>query len=44
MGAGFNRVVWNSSDAVGRPVPSGIYIARLITPEYTRTVKMTLLK
>ncbi|MEE9161810.1 MAG: T9SS type A sorting domain-containing protein, partial [Candidatus Neomarinimicrobiota bacterium] len=44
MGAGFNRVVWNSSDAAGRPVPSGIYIARLITPEYTRTVKMTLLK
>ncbi|UCD37354.1 MAG: tandem-95 repeat protein [Fidelibacterota bacterium] len=44
VGAGYNKVVWNSSDATGRPVPSGVYIARLITPEYTQTMKMSLVR
>jgi len=42
--AGYNKVVWNSADATGRPVPSGIYFARLVTPEYTHTIKMTLIR
>jgi len=25
-------------------MPSGIYIARLVTPEYTKSIKMVLLK
>ena len=42
--AGYNKVVWNSGDAFGRPVPSGIYFARLITPEYTHVIKMSLIR
>ena len=42
--SGYNKVVWNSSDAFGRPVPSGIYFARLITPEYTHVIKMSLIR
>ena len=44
MHAGYNRVIWNSADASGRPVPSGIYFARMVTPQFTRTIKMSLLK
>ena len=44
ISAGYNKVVWNSSDASGRPVPSGIYFARLITPEYTHVIKMSLIR
>ncbi|MFC1583782.1 FlgD immunoglobulin-like domain containing protein, partial [Candidatus Neomarinimicrobiota bacterium] len=33
--------IWDGRDANGRSVPSGIYIARLATPEYS---KMLLLK
>ena len=29
---------------VFRPVPSGIYFARLVTPEYAKSIKMVLLK
>ena len=44
MGAGAHRAVWNGRDAVGRLLPSGIYLARMVTPEYTKSVKMVLLK
>ncbi|MEE9465354.1 MAG: Ig-like domain-containing protein, partial [Candidatus Neomarinimicrobiota bacterium] len=43
-GAGFKRVAWNSSDASGRPVPSGLYFARIVTPEYAHIIKMTLIR
>ena len=42
--AGFQRVVWGGWDARGRDVPTGIYIARLVTPAYTKSIKMVLLK
>ncbi len=42
--AGYQQVVWEGRTAAGREVPSGIYIARLVTPEYTRSVKMLLLR
>ncbi|MFC1547207.1 Ig-like domain-containing protein [Candidatus Neomarinimicrobiota bacterium] len=41
---GYNKVMWNSSDAFGRPVPSGVYIARMLAPEYTRVIKMTIVR
>jgi hypothetical protein len=48
---GYHRVVWNSRDRFGRELPSGIYIARLlvpptagVTPAYTRSIKLVLLK
>ncbi|MFC1620629.1 Ig-like domain-containing protein, partial [Candidatus Neomarinimicrobiota bacterium] len=41
---GYRSVVWQGLDNRGRLVPSGIYIVRLVTPEYTRSIKMVLLK
>ena len=44
LSAGYHKVVWAGLDAFGRPVPSGTYIARLVTPDYTKSIKMVLLK
>jgi len=48
---GYHKIVWNGKDKLHKEVPSGIYIARLlipptagVTPEYTRSIKMLLLK
>ena len=41
---GYHQVIWNGRTAIGREVPTGIYIARLVTPEYTKFIKMVLLK
>ena len=42
--AGYQRVDWNGRDARGREVPTGLYIARMVTLEYTKSIKMVLLK
>ncbi|MCH8327546.1 MAG: tandem-95 repeat protein [Candidatus Marinimicrobia bacterium] len=42
--AGYHQVVWNGRDRFGRNAPSGIYIARMVTPSYTKAIKMVLLK
>ncbi len=42
--AGYHRAVWDGQDASGRPVPTGLYITRLFTPGYTRSIKLVLLK
>jgi hypothetical protein len=39
MEPGHHEVQWN-----GQQLPSGIYIARLVTPEYSKSIKMVLLK
>jgi hypothetical protein len=44
MEPGYHHVQWDGRDAGGRQVPSGIYIARLVTPEYSKSIKMVLLK
>ena len=44
MEAGFQQVIWDGRTASGREVPSGIYIARMITPRYHKSMKMVLLK
>lgn len=41
---GDHQIIWDGSTEHGRHIPSGIYIARLVTPEYTRSIKMVLLK
>ncbi|MCK4577850.1 MAG: T9SS type A sorting domain-containing protein [Candidatus Marinimicrobia bacterium] len=41
---GFNEVQWFGQGAMGRQVASGIYIARLVTPEYSKSIKMVLMK
>ncbi|MFB0517200.1 MAG: right-handed parallel beta-helix repeat-containing protein [Candidatus Neomarinimicrobiota bacterium] len=44
MAPGYHQTKWNGRDKSGREVPSGIYIARLVTPEYSQAIKMVLLK
>jgi len=44
MEAGPRQIVWNGKTADGREVPTGIYIARLITPAATRSIKLVLLR
>ena len=42
--AGLHRVHWNGRDDTGRPLASGIYLYRLVTPESAQTLKLTLLR
>ncbi|MEE9466379.1 MAG: T9SS type A sorting domain-containing protein [Candidatus Neomarinimicrobiota bacterium] len=42
--AGFHRQVWNARDAQGRELPTGMYIAFIATPEFTKSIKVVLLK
>lgn len=44
MVAGYHRVVWDGRNESGQLLPSGIYIARLVTPEYGKSIKMVLMK
>ncbi len=41
---GYYQVVWNGRSAEGREVPTGIYIARLTTPTYAKSIKLVLLR
>ena len=41
---GVHELIWDGLDQLGRQVPSGLYIARLVTPEYSKSIKMLLLK
>jgi hypothetical protein len=44
MEPGYHQTQWNGRDQQGRNVPSGVYIAHLVTPEYSKSIKMVLLK
>ncbi|UCD37550.1 MAG: VCBS repeat-containing protein [Fidelibacterota bacterium] len=44
MEPGYQQVVWSGKNAASLEVPSGIYIALLVTPEYSKSIKMLLLK
>jgi len=44
MAAGSHRVIWNGKDESGRSVSSGIYMYRMETPGYSKTLKMMLMK
>jgi len=37
-------VLWNGKTVDGTENPTGIYIARMVTPAYTKSIKMVLLK
>ncbi len=44
MEPGYHQAQWNVRNSGGRELPSGIYIARLVTPEYSKAIKMVLMK
>ncbi len=44
MGAGYHHQVWNGRDRNGRELPTGMYIALLVTPEFKKSIKIVLLK
>jgi hypothetical protein len=42
--AGYHKAVWDATDDLGRPLSGGLYIYRINTGEYSKTMKMLLLK
>jgi choice-of-anchor B domain-containing protein len=44
VAAGSHRAVWNGRDEAGRPVATGVYFAKLVTADGTRTRKVTLMR
>ncbi|MFC1481880.1 leucine-rich repeat domain-containing protein [Candidatus Neomarinimicrobiota bacterium] len=42
--AGYHQLRWSGRAANGSSVPTGMYFARLVTPEYSKSIKMLLLK
>lgn len=44
LAPGYHQASWDGRDATGRVIPSGIYLARLESPQYSATRKMLLLK
>ncbi|UCH63824.1 MAG: carboxypeptidase regulatory-like domain-containing protein [Fidelibacterota bacterium] len=44
MSPGRHRVIWNGRSASGRDVPTGLYIIRMVAPEYTKSIKAVYLK
>ncbi|UCH63248.1 MAG: T9SS type A sorting domain-containing protein [Fidelibacterota bacterium] len=41
---GYHQIQWDGRDRDGGEVPTGVYIARLVTTEYSKSIKMVLLK
>jgi len=44
MEAGRYRVVWGGRCIDGQQTPSGMYLARLVAPDYTKAVKLVMMK
>ncbi len=44
MQPGYFDVVWDGRTTSGAAVAAGVYFARVVTPDYSRTIKMLLLK
>ncbi|MFC1619098.1 hypothetical protein ACFL45_04050 [Candidatus Neomarinimicrobiota bacterium] len=42
--AGYYEAIWKDRTSFGNGLPYGIYITRLTTPEYNKSIKMVLLK
>ena len=41
---GHHQIKWDGKANLGRQIPSGIYIARLVAPKFTKSLKMLLIK
>ncbi|NOZ75466.1 MAG: T9SS type A sorting domain-containing protein [FCB group bacterium] len=44
LGAGVYRMVWNGKNNQGQSAPTGLYFARMKTPQYSQTIKMLMMK
>lgn len=44
LGCGDHREIWDGLDAAGRPMPSGLYVARLRAGGVTEAIKLTLVR
>ena len=44
MNPGKYSIIWNGTDNLGMPLSSGVYIYRLVTPEFSQSKKLILLK
>ncbi len=44
MDPGWQTIIWNGRTIDGREVPTGLYIARLVTPTATKTIKLVMMK
>ncbi len=44
MEAGMHEITWEGTDSRNRSVGSGVYMFRMVTPEYDKTIKSLLLK
>ncbi len=42
--AGWQSVIWDGRDAAGREVPTGMYLARLVTPQGVKAIKLVMMK
>ena len=42
--AGRHEISWDGTDGSGKSVPSGTYLYRIVTPDFTQTRRMTLVK
>ena len=42
--AGRYSVLWNGTNKFGQPLSSGVYIYRIVSPSFTKTHKLVLLK
>jgi len=44
LGAGYHQVSWKGANEAGQKVSAGVYLVRMVTPEFTGTRKMTVLR
>jgi len=44
MEPGYHEICWNGKMRAGQELPSGTYIARLVTPAFSKSIKMVLLR
>lgn len=42
--AGSHEIIWDGRMVSGAAAPTGVYLARMVTPGYTRTIKMVMMK
>ena len=39
-----HRIPWDGTDDTGRSLASGVYFVKVVTPDFTRTQKVALIK